>query len=304
MIDLPWVVLFLLVLSSSTGRSALRRLSALWFSARLAWWTASAAHGGQRRYRDSAGRRWRQTRPSSASPKQRRRWACRRDCARAARGSTDATRGPDPACLRRWHASAVRGGCSDLFLQSAMLTVGAVLVIDGKASGGHHPRRIDPRGPRAGADRPGDRDQARALRRARRVEAHRPSARQLPTHRAEDRGRARIARRRDRVRDIWVTPPGCRPAVLNGISLTISPGHALAVVGPSAIGQDFARAALLGSMAARAGRGPPRRSDARAVGTGRCSGGISATSRRASSWSRGRSPRILPGSIRKRPRIR
>lgn len=132
-----------------------------------------------------------------------------------------------------------------LFLQSVILTVGALLVIDDKASGGViiassvlSGRALAPV------------DQAIANWRgyaaarsgwSRIVEA-------IVNFRPPERRSVGLSRPAGEiaVRDLWVVPPGSRQPAVAGVSLTIRPGEALAVIGPSAAGKSTLIKALLG----------------------------------------------------------
>jgi len=135
-----------------------------------------------------------------------------------------------------------------IFLQSMILTVGALLVIDGKASGGVilassvlSGRALAPV------------DQAianwRGLTAARTgwarlmdlVAVHRippPRNVALPAPSGEIQ-----------VSDVWIAPAGTQNFVIGGASFTLRPGDALAVIGPSASGKTTLAKALLGILA-------------------------------------------------------
>lgn len=140
------------------------------------------------------------------------------------------------------------GGASRAFrmlLQSLILTVGALLVIDGKASGGVilassvlSGRALSPvdmaianwRGWVAARTGWGRVVQAIGTFR-------RPPARTVTL--------ARPANELS-LRDVWMNPPGLQRFTLQGISLTLTPGQALAVIGPSAAGKTTLVRAILG----------------------------------------------------------
>jgi ATP-binding cassette subfamily C protein PrsD len=132
-----------------------------------------------------------------------------------------------------------------LMLQSVLLTVGALLVIDDKATGGI----IIASSVLAGrALAPVDqaianwRGYAAARSGWTRI-AEAITAYQLPSARSVilPRPKGRIA-----LRDIWVVPPGSSTPAVSGISLTLEPGQALAIIGPSAAGKTSLIKALLG----------------------------------------------------------
>ena len=139
-----------------------------------------------------------------------------------------------------------------MVLQSAMLTVGALLVIRGSASGGVilassilSGRALAPVdiaianwrafvGARAGWTRI-----LQAVQRS-----HRPAARHVNLGAP---GGA-IA-----VRDLWLVPPGGTAAVVSGVTFGLAPGEVLAVVGPSAAGKTSLAKALAGIWPAARG---------------------------------------------------
>lgn len=153
------------------------------------------------------------------------------------------------------------GGASRLFrlfLQSAMLTVGALLVIDGDASGGIILAASVLTG-RALAPV----DQAIANSRnltaaaagwQRIVEAlvHFPQAQ--PRSIALAPPAHELA-----VRDLWVVPPGGQAPVLSAVNLMLEEGQAIAIVGPSAAGKSTLVKAILGVW-------PPARGEVRIDG--------------------------------------
>jgi ATP-binding cassette subfamily C protein len=61
------------------------------------------------------------------------------------------------------------------------------------------------------------------------------------------------------LRDIWVAPPGTQRFTLSGVSLTLTPGQVLAVIGPSAAGKTTLVRAILGIW-------PPNRGEVRIDG--------------------------------------
>ena len=132
-----------------------------------------------------------------------------------------------------------------LFLQSLILTVGALLVVDDKASGGVilaasvlSGRALAPV------------DQAIANWRGlvsalagwnRLMELlglwRRPPAPSVAL--AQPVGEILL-------RDVWIAPPGTQKFVIGGVSLAIGPGQALAVIGPSGAGKTSLAKAILG----------------------------------------------------------
>lgn len=145
-----------------------------------------------------------------------------------------------------------------LFLQSAMITVGALLVIDGDASGGIilaasvlTGRALAPvdqaiaNSRSLSTARQGWRRIAEAL-------AHFPQA--------QPRSVALAPPARElAVRDIWVIPPGGQTPVLSAVNLVLEEGQAVAVIGPSAAGKSTLVKAILGVW-------PPARGEVRIDG--------------------------------------
>lgn len=132
-----------------------------------------------------------------------------------------------------------------LFLQSAMLTVGALLVIDGDASGGIilaasvlTGRALAPVDQAIANSRSlttavaGSRRIAEALAR-------------LPQEQPRSVALAPPARELA-VRDIWVIPPGGKTPVLSAVNLVLEEGQAMAIIGPSAAGKSTLVKAILG----------------------------------------------------------
>jgi ATP-binding cassette, subfamily C, bacterial PrsD len=142
-----------------------------------------------------------------------------------------------------------------LFLQSLILTVGALLVIDDKASGGVilassvlSGRALAPvdqaianwRGfvaARTGWDR--------IIQLITVFRKAPPRSIVLGTPTGEFT-----------LRDLWVAPPGTQRMTVQGVSLTVKPGQALAIIGPSAAGKTSLMRAMLGIW--RANRGEVR----------------------------------------------
>ncbi|NKJ43846.1 type I secretion system permease/ATPase [Novosphingobium sp. SG720] len=140
------------------------------------------------------------------------------------------------------------GGASRTFrmlLQSIILTVGALLVIDDKASGGVilassvlSGRALAPVDSAIAnwkglvAARSGWTRIVQAI-----TTFRRPPERQVTL----DRPRGELA-----LRDLWVAPPGTQRFTVQGVSLSVQPGQALAVIGPSAAGKTSLVRGILG----------------------------------------------------------
>ena len=252
LIDLPWVVVFLIVLTMLHWALGLTALLGVVVLAGIAVLTNARTREGSRELAQVAGQR------SAAVLGQLR-------FAETARAMGMQQRLLDRSAL--WDAEHVAaqsylarsmarlGGAGRtfrIFLQSVILTVGALLVIDGKASGGViiassvlAGRALAPvdqvlanwRGlaaARAGWIRLVD-----ALSRNGRA-AHRSVALAPPS--------AGLT-----LRDVWVVPPGADGFVLSGITLNLKPGQALALIGPSAAGKTSLAKALLGIWPAARG---------------------------------------------------
>jgi ATP-binding cassette subfamily C protein len=132
-----------------------------------------------------------------------------------------------------------------IFLQSLILTVGALLVIDGKASGGVilaasvlSGRALAPvdlaignwRGfvaARSGWERI--------------VQTISADVRPAPRSVILAPPGAQLA-----IRDLWVAPPGSQRMTVQGVSFALLPGQALAIIGPSAAGKTTLMKAMLG----------------------------------------------------------
>ena len=142
-----------------------------------------------------------------------------------------------------------------IFLQSLILTVGALLVIDGKASGGI----IIASSILAGrALAPVD----QVIANWRGFAAAREGWKRLndlmaKVQPAPDPTVVLSPPSRELVlSDVWVAPPGSGRFTIGGVSFTMKPGQALAVIGPSAAGKTTLAKALLGVWGA--GRGSIR----------------------------------------------
>lgn len=245
LIDLPWVILFLIVLTLlhwSLGLMALLGAIVLAFIT----WTSSLKT--RDRSRDLA---------NITSQRQARLLAELRHAETAAAMGMrsrmkDRTATYDQEYLGKQgglsRIVARFGGAGRIFrmlLQSMVLTVGALLVMSGKASGGIiiassilAGRALAPvdqaianwRG--LVAARTG---WSRIVQMMERLPP--PPARDIelppPTGRIE-------------VRELWVAAPGTNKAIVSGVSMRLEPGQALAIVGPSAAGKTTLIKALLG----------------------------------------------------------
>lgn len=245
LIDLPWVIMFLIVLASLHWWLGLTALFGVLVMASLALVSNRRTQSGSRELANITGRR-------SAAALAEIRFA-----------ESALAMGMQERLVARtsgWETSFIEaqsylsrtvarlGGASRMFrmlLQSLILSVGALLVIDGKASGGVilassvlSGRALAPvdqaianwRGlvaARAGWSRVVQAVSAYRKPPAREVQLSRPSGELL-------------------LRDLWVAPPGTQRFTVSGVSLQLTPGQALAIIGPSAAGKTSLVRAILG----------------------------------------------------------
>lgn len=245
LLDLPWVIVFLIILFALHWWLGLTALAGVIVLTAIAVWTARAsATGTQDLVRlgnhRSAGRltelRFAETAQAMGMEERLRArtsaWEDQYLAAQTALGRVAAHLG-----------GAGRG--FRLFLQSLLLTVGALLVMDDKASGGIilassvlAGRALAPvdmtianwRG-MAGAHAAWN----RIVEMITRFPPPQPRSIALPAPAGE------IA-----LSDVWIAPPGSQRAVVAGVSLALQPGQALALIGPSAAGKTSLAKALLG----------------------------------------------------------
>lgn len=244
-IDLPWVILFLFVLFLLHWWLG---VTALFGTAVLAWIalvTARRSARGTQQVLGVTGRRIAATQAELRFAE-----------SALAMGMQDRLLARSAACDAEYIESqsylsrtvSRLGGAGRvfrLFLQSLILTVGALLVLDQQASGGIiigasvlAGRAFAPvdqaianwRGLAAARDGWGRITQALATHR-------RPPERQVAL--APPSGEVAL-------RDIWVAPPGSRNFVVSGVTLSLKPGQAMAVIGPSAAGKTTLAKAILG----------------------------------------------------------
>lgn len=247
-IDLPWVVVFLLVLFLLHFWLGVTALFGIVVLAALAFWTNRSTRAGTQDLAQIVARR------NGAA-----------DTA-IRYGEASVAMGMQPQIMARsnhWNMQylaaqsrmaltvAELGGSGRLFrifLQSMMLTVGALLVIDGKASGGIIlassvlvGRALAPVDQAIASWRSFVAARAGWTRLTKLLAAHhRPTEPSviLPPPSGELT-----------LRDVWVSPPGSGRLTLGGISFTLLPGQALGVIGPSAAGKTTLAKALLGIWA-------------------------------------------------------
>jgi ATP-binding cassette subfamily C protein len=245
LIDLPWVIAFLIVLTVLHWALGLTALVGVIIMTGLALWSNRRTQTGSRELANIIGRR-------SAAALSEIRFAE----SALAMGMQDRL----VARTAGWETSFIEaqsflsrtvsrlGGASRSFrmlLQSLILTVGALLVIDGQASGGVilassvlSGRALAPVDMAIAnwkglvAARTGWVRLIQGI-----ATFRKPPARQValarPVHELS-------------LRDIWVAPPGTQRFTLSGVSFTLTPGQVLAVVGPSAAGKTTLVRAILG----------------------------------------------------------
>ncbi len=258
LIDLPWVVAFLIVLTVLHWALGLTALIGVIIIAALALWSNRRTQTGSRELANITGRR-------SAAALSEIRFA-----------ESALAMGMQERLVARtsnWETSFIEaqsflsrtvtrlGGASRTFrmlLQSLILTVGALLVIDGQASGGVILASSVLSG-RALA--PVD----MAIANWKGLVAARSGWARLiqgiATFRRPPKRQVALARPTQELalRDIWVAPPGTQRFTLSGVSFTLTPGQVLAVIGPSAAGKTTLVRAILGIW-------PPNRGEVRIDG--------------------------------------
>lgn len=252
LIDLPWVITFLIVLFALHWWLGLTALAGVFVMAGLAIWSNKRTTDGSRELANITGRR-------SAAALSEIRFAesalamGMRERLVARTAGWEGNFIEAQSFLSRTVARL--GGASRTFrmlLQSLILTVGALLVIDGQASGGViiassvlSGRALAPvdqaianwKGLVAARAGWGRISQAVAMFR-------KPPTRDVTL----DRPTQELA-----LRDIWVAPPGTQRFTLSGVSLTLTPGQVLGVIGPSAAGKTTLVRAILGIWTANRG---------------------------------------------------
>jgi len=258
LIDLPWVVVFMAVLFALHVWLGLTALAGTLVMVGLALWSNHRTQAGSRELATITGQR-------AAAAMAEIRFG---DVAQAM-GMQDRLMHRTRVWEQDWVAAqsflartlARLGGASRMFrmlLQSLILTAGALLVIEGQASGGVILASSVLSG-RALA--PVDHAIAnwRSLVAARagwaRVVAGIVTWRRPPSRAVMlDPPSANVS-----VRDLWVAPPGSTRFAVQGVSLTLTAGQVLALVGPSAAGKSSLVRAILGLWA-------PARGDVRIDG--------------------------------------
>lgn len=245
LIDMPWVIVFLFVLTALHWWLGLTALVGVVVLSAIALWSNRRTASATRQLQSVIGQR-------SASAQ-----------AEIRNAETAVAMGMQERLLTRtraWEADFLEsqsrlsrlvsrfGGAGRtfrVFLQSLILTVGALLVIDDKASGGVilassvlSGRALAPvdsaianwRGLVAastGWERIVQLINAFQKAPPRSIELGAPSAELT-------------------IRDLWVAPPGVQRMTVQGAALSLTPGQALAIIGPSAAGKTSLMKAMLG----------------------------------------------------------
>lgn len=245
LIDLPWVIVFMLVLFALHWWLGLTALLGTFVMAGLAIWSNRRTQDGSRELANITSRR-------SAAALSEIRFAESALAMGMQERLVARTAGWEDGFIaaQSFLARTVSrlGGASKAFrmlLQSLILTVGALLVIDGKASGGVilassvlSGRALSPV------------DMAianwKGLISARTGWARLVQA--IATFRRPETRSVALARPTGELslREVWVAPPGTQRYTLSGISLTLTPGQVLAVIGPSAAGKTTLVRTILG----------------------------------------------------------
>lgn len=245
LIDLPWVIFFLIVLAALHWSLGLTALLGTLVLAGLAWITGRRSETGTKELVEVTGRRL------AANQTELRFAEAALAMGMQERLLTRAQEWDKRYLENQSYLSRTvsrlggAGRLFRLFLQSTMLTVGALLVIDGKASGGI----IIAASILAGrALAPVD----QALANARGLSIARAGWRRItealaaPASSNAKSVALSPPSKEITVKELWVVPPGSQAAVLTGVAFKLERGQALAIIGPSAAGKSTLAKALLG----------------------------------------------------------
>lgn len=245
LIDLPWVIVFLIVLAGLHWWLGLTALVGVFVLAGVAVWSSKRTAAGSRELSGIISRRaastlseMRMAEAAYAMGMQ------ERLVARTASWEQEFVEAQS-FLSRTVSRLGGAGRTFRIFLQSLILTVGALLVIDDKASGGVilassvlAGRALAPVDQAIGnwrglvAARSGWERVLQAVTAYRRPE---PRTVELSAPGGE------LV-----LRDVWMAPPGTQRQTVAGVSLTLQPGQALAIIGPSAAGKTTLVKAILG----------------------------------------------------------
>lgn len=244
-IDLPWVVFFLLVLAALHWSLGLTALLGSLVLALIAWRTGQRTGVGTRELAEVTTRRITANQTEFRFAEAALAMGMRERLLKRARAWDEAFLTNQAFLSRTVARFGGVGRLFRLFLQSTMLTVGAMLVLDGKASGGIILAASVLSG-RALA--PVD----MALANARSYSAARAGWKRLVEaivmHPQPEQKSVALSAPGSNVslQDIWVVPPGSQTPAVAGVSFRLERGNALAIIGPSAAGKSSLARALLG----------------------------------------------------------
>ena len=251
-IDLPWVIVFLAVLATLHWALGLTALVGTLMLGLLAWITSKRSETGTRKMLELTSRRQAANQAELRFAEAAHSMGMReRLLARASEWDKGYVANQSYLSRTINRLGGV-GRLFRLFLQSTMLTTGALLVINGQASGGFIIASSILAG-RALAPVDQALANARSLAAARAgwkriVEALRIYGQPAVKSVALAPPVGEIA-----VQDLWVAPPGSQSPVLTGVSFRIQRGQALAIIGPSAAGKSTLAKAMLGVWPATRG---------------------------------------------------
>lgn len=245
LIDLPWVILFLIVLAAVHWALGLTALVGAMILVALAWVSSKRSAAGTARMIELTGRRISANQTELRFAEASAAMGMRSRLLERARAHDERYLENQSFLSRTVNKLGSAGRLFRLFLQSGMLTVGALLVLDNQASGGVILASSILAG-RALAPIDQSLANARAMAAARSGWARIAQALQeYPSDDARsvtlDAPAAEIA-----VRDLWMVPPGASEPVLSAVSFVMKAGEALAIVGPSAAGKTTLIKGLLG----------------------------------------------------------
>lgn len=245
LIDLPWVVVFLLVLALLHYWLGLAALAGVVILALIALASSRRTHDHSRALYGVTGRRAAATISEIRTNESALAMGMQARLAERTGALETDFLAAQSALSRTVARFGGAGRTFRIFLQSAILTVGAFLVIDDQATGGIIIASSVLAG-RALAPVDAAIGNWRAMTAARdgwnRIAA---ALADFPMPGAPSVALEAPAGKLD-LRDVWIAPPGSDRAVITGVSLSVEPGQALALIGPSASGKSTLVRALLG----------------------------------------------------------
>lgn len=244
-IDLPWVILFLIVLSVLHWSLGLTALFGTLVLAAIAWRTSQRTAIGTQEVVKVTGRRLAATQAELRNAESAVAMGMQqRLLSRSAGCDTDYIEAQS-FLSRTVSRLGGAGRVFRIFLQSLILTVGALLVLDGQASGGI----ILGSSILAGrAFAPVDQAIANWRGLAAAKEGWKRIVPAIAAYRRPPPRQVELAAPRHEVvlNNVYVAPPGVRKFILTGVSLSLKPSQAMAVIGPSAAGKTTLAKAILG----------------------------------------------------------